>query len=167
MAKRTTRETSALLINEDPLQVIPSLAVAVGLNEAIILQQVHFWLRRDKHVIEGQSWIYNTYENWQTQFPFWSVDTIKRAIHHLEALGILDSTSRFNRNPVDKSKWYTVNYARLNAFATPSTMQDAPSTMQDAPMDDASCPHSQRDLQRDLQRTPLSYPSPRLQGEVF
>lgn len=31
-----------LLINESPLQVLPSLAIQVGLTEAILLQQLHF-----------------------------------------------------------------------------------------------------------------------------
>ena len=34
------RNKSTLLIDEHPLQVQPSLAVAVGLNEAIFMQQV-------------------------------------------------------------------------------------------------------------------------------
>ena len=39
---------SNLLINESPLQVLPTLATYIGLNEAIFLQQVHYWLRIDK-----------------------------------------------------------------------------------------------------------------------
>ena len=35
---------SNLLTQEPPLQVLPSLAVAIGLNEAIVLQQVHYLL---------------------------------------------------------------------------------------------------------------------------
>ena len=34
----------SLLISEPPLQVLPSLAVKIGLNEAIVLQQIHYWL---------------------------------------------------------------------------------------------------------------------------
>jgi len=37
--------SSSLLINESPLQVLPSLAVLVGLNEAIVLQQTHYWIK--------------------------------------------------------------------------------------------------------------------------
>jgi len=42
---------SKLLIDEYPLQVLPSLAVIYGLNEAIILQQVHYWIKDRKAVI--------------------------------------------------------------------------------------------------------------------
>ena len=44
--------TSPLLINEHPLMVLPSLATAVGLNQAIVLQQVHYWLDLNRK-IEG------------------------------------------------------------------------------------------------------------------
>ena len=35
---------SRLLINEPPLIVLPSLAKEIGLNEAIIVQQIQYWL---------------------------------------------------------------------------------------------------------------------------
>ena len=44
------RPTSKLLVDEPPLIVLPSLAVAIGLAEAILLQQIHYWLRQGGHV---------------------------------------------------------------------------------------------------------------------
>ncbi len=41
----STQRHSSLLIEESPLQVLPSLAKAIGLNEAIFAQQLHYWLR--------------------------------------------------------------------------------------------------------------------------
>ncbi|SDN86290.1 hypothetical protein SAMN05443253_12225 [Bacillus sp. OK048] len=35
---------SRLLINEGPVKIIPSLATKIGLNEAVVLQQIHYWL---------------------------------------------------------------------------------------------------------------------------
>ncbi|MFK9094406.1 hypothetical protein [Bacillus salipaludis] len=67
---------SRLLINESPVMIIPSLAAKIGLNEAVVLQQIHYWLGISKHNIEGRTWVYNTYEEWQKQLPFWSVSTI-------------------------------------------------------------------------------------------
>jgi hypothetical protein len=49
MNARPPRTTSRLLIHEPALQVLPSLAVAIGLNEAIFLQQLHYWLVSSKH----------------------------------------------------------------------------------------------------------------------
>ena len=51
----------SLLISEPPLQVLPSLAVKIGLNEAIILQQVHYWLLKSNNIRDGYKWVYNSY----------------------------------------------------------------------------------------------------------
>ena len=105
---------SNLLINEPPLMVLPTLAAKIGLNEAIILQQIHYWLdpRGNKNLKEGKHWVYNSYKDWEKQFPFWSEKTIKRAILALEKRGLLKS-SLYNKNPLDKTKWYTINYSAL------------------------------------------------------
>ncbi|MDQ1000403.1 hypothetical protein QFZ28_000803 [Neobacillus niacini] len=42
---------STLLINEAPLMIVPSLAVKIGMNEAVVLQQIHYWLSISKHKI--------------------------------------------------------------------------------------------------------------------
>ena len=100
-----------LLISEPPLQVLPSLAKRVGLNEAILLQQLHFRSLISSNVRDGHKWIYKTYEEWQEdEFPFWSTDTIKRTIRKLEKDGYIISTSAYNRMKMDKTKWYRINY---------------------------------------------------------
>jgi hypothetical protein len=105
---------SKLLINEPPLQVLPTLAKVIGLNEAIVLQQMQYWLHVSKHQIDGFVWIYNTYEEWQVQFPFWSNDTIYRAIRKLEKLGLIVS-GNYNPTKFDQTKWYRIDYDKLNA----------------------------------------------------
>ena len=110
---------SKLIIEEYPLLVLPSLACAIGLNEAIALQQIHYWLnpRINKNYKEGCFWIYNSYEEWQKQFSFWSVRTIRRIIQSLESNGLLIS-NKFNLNNFDKTKWYTINYILLESLNT-------------------------------------------------
>ena len=103
---------SKLLIGEQPLMVIPSLAVKIGLNEALVLQQIHYWVLSSKHEINGRKWIYNTYKEWNLQFPFWSESTIKRTIHSLQVQGLI-LTGNFNRSKMDKTKWYTIDYQVL------------------------------------------------------
>ena len=50
-----------LLINEPPLQVLPSLAKKLNsVDKAIILQQMHYWLMKSTNVKEGHRWIYNS-----------------------------------------------------------------------------------------------------------
>jgi hypothetical protein len=99
---------SKLLINEKQLQILPSLAVRIGLPEAVVLQQIHYWLCSSHHEIEGRKWVYNTYENWQKQLPFWSVSTVKRMILSLENMGLLISAN-WNASKLDKTKWYSID----------------------------------------------------------
>lgn len=118
---------STLLINEPPLLVSPTLAMHVGLNEAIVLQQVHYWLtlRANKTVFGGRRWVWNTYEQWRKQFPFWSEATIRRIIWRLEEIGLLISGSR---RGFQKIKHYTIDYARLQALSNlnSQSVQDEP-----------------------------------------
>lgn len=104
-----------LLIPEPPLQVLPSLAVAIGLNEAIVLQQLHYWLNKSKHEEEGHRWVYNSYESWHLHFPFWSICTIKRIIHNLEKQGLVIS-GNFNVVKMDKTKWYRIDYEKIQSL---------------------------------------------------
>lgn len=103
---------SSLLVNEKPILILPSLAEKVGLNEAVLLQQIHYWLVRSRHLKEGRKWIYNTYKDWKKQMPFWSHATIGRTIRSLEERGYLVSAN-FNASKMDKTKWYTIDYQKL------------------------------------------------------
>lgn len=116
----------SLLIDEYPLMVLPQLAKAIGLNEAMVLQQVHYWLGKSTHYHENRRWVYNTYDGWQEQFPFWSVSTIQRTIKRLaepyKPKGKKDPLvkrspliliNRFNKHGFDKTNWYTVDRAEV------------------------------------------------------
>ena len=106
---------NSLLINEAPLQVLPTLAAKIGLNEAIVLQQLHYWLVNPKNagkVVDGKKWIFNTYEEWQENFPFWSTRTIARIFASLEQQGIVIS-DQFNKGAYDRTKFYTIDYDML------------------------------------------------------
>lgn len=104
---------SRLLIDEPPLQVLPSLARELGLNEAIMLQQMHYWLIKSSHEFEGAKWFYKTLEDWQTEFPFWSTMTIRRTLTNLEKQKVI-RIGNFNKKKFDKTKWYTIEYQCVN-----------------------------------------------------
>jgi hypothetical protein len=104
---------SNLLINEPPLQVLPSLAKAIGLNEAIMLQQVHYWLHHARVKHDGRMWIYKTFEQWHDQdFSFWSLSTIKRISKNLISMNLL-LVEKLANNSFDRVNHYTVNYEKL------------------------------------------------------
>lgn len=113
---------SNLLINEPPLQLLPSLAKTIGLNEAIILQQLHYWTmnkRIGKVDDNGRKWIRNSIDQWQEDnFPFWSTDTIRRVLSKLETANLIAS-GNLNNSAYDRTLWYSINYDILANCQTP------------------------------------------------
>lgn len=106
-----------LLIDDYPIQVLPKLAKEVGLNEAIFIQQLHYWTNgRASKLIDGKRWIYNTYKDWEDNFPFWSNATIRRTISSCEKQNLI-YVGNYNRAGFDKTKWYAVNYDEIEGMS--------------------------------------------------
>lgn len=103
---------SRLLINEPALQVLPSLAEKIGLNEAIFLQQLHF-LTLPQRLIEGHRYFSTTVDGWLVTFKFWSKRTVERIITSLRNRELIFTTDRFNQDADDRTLWYAVNYVTL------------------------------------------------------
>ncbi len=100
----------SLLFNFRPLVINPELAVRIGLNEAIVLQQVNYWINDKDQGVDygGLRWVFNTYESWAKQFPFWSEDTVKRAFTSLVKQGCLYA-KQLNKSQHDRTNFYTIN----------------------------------------------------------
>ncbi|WP_077619775.1 DnaD domain-containing protein [Bacillus sinesaloumensis] len=101
-----------ILLNDRPLLIPPTLAVLLGTNESIILQQIHYWLKRSKQFKLGRKWVYLTYDQLAEQIPFISKSTIRRTILKLEKQGYL-LPQNFNKLKIDKTKWYSIHYENL------------------------------------------------------
>lgn len=101
----------SLLMPSRPIVINPDLAYSIGLNEAIALQQVNYWLKETTSGLErdGVRWIYNTNEQWLEQFPFWSESTLKRTFTRLKQLGVL-KVEQLNKSQRDMTNYYTINY---------------------------------------------------------
>lgn len=119
---------SKLLIHESPLQILPSLAALIGLNEAIVLQQIHYWIcsSLNKNIVNGRKWVYNTYEDWNKQFPFWGQRTIRVIISSLKEKRLI-TTGTFNKIARDRTTWYTINYDVLNCLDVGNYSDQQPS----------------------------------------
>lgn len=104
---------SKLLLDEYPLIVLPKLATIIGLNEAIFIQQLHYWLCKSKNTVKGLKWSFNSYADLQEQFPFFSLKTIQRTVKNLKnkELILVENLSADKR---DKTNWYTINYDNFN-----------------------------------------------------
>jgi len=139
MAPRKTA-TSSLLINEPPLQALPSLACLVGLDGAVILQQIHYWLQGSDHEADGFIWVYNSYSQWGEQFRWLKPEAIRKQIRALEAAGYLIS-GNFGKHKIDRTKWYRIDYDRLNA-----ALEELPHGAENLPHDTEKFPHGAENL---------------------
>ena len=112
------KNTSKILFNEEPITINRLGAKILGLNEAIVVQQIHYWLeinRRAKiNFYDGRTWTYNTYEKWQREnFDFWSLATLKRIFKKLFNEKIL-LKGNYNSYKYDRTLWVTINYDKLD-----------------------------------------------------
>lgn len=101
----------SLLLKRQPLVISPLLACRIGLNEAIVLQQICYWLEETTSGVEhdGKKWIYNTIEQWNAQFPFWSPDTVKRSLTSLKKRGLVE-VKQLNKSKHDRTNYYAINW---------------------------------------------------------
>lgn len=132
---------SLLFNKEDILLVNRRLAAIIGLNEAIVLQQIHYWVKKKGGGVEHQGlrWVFNSLERWQEQFPFWSQDTVKRALAALKAKGLVrvEKLSEVGR---DRTNYYTIDYKQIALLEASSLHQCSSAdctdaSVQVAPMD--------------------------------
>ncbi len=111
--------SSPLLINESPLQVLPSLAVALGnINEAIILQQIQYWINNPKsgrYGEDGRKYIRDTVKEWHAQFPWLTEKAIRNRLKSLEEKKII-LIANLNKHQYDRTKWYAIDYDVLNSL---------------------------------------------------
>ena len=106
-----------LLFNEHPIVINRKLAKCLGLKEAVVFQQIHYWLEVNKRTKnnfkDDKYWTYNSVKAWhENEFDFLSLRTVERTLQKLEKDGLLESKT-FNKMAGDKTKWYTINYDKL------------------------------------------------------
>lgn len=104
----------SLLMDSNTILLKPKLAVKIGINEAIVVQQVHYWLERSNHDYDGKKWVFNSLDKWCEQFPFWSKRTLERIFKKLEDENIL-IVGNYNKLSFDRTKWYSINYDYLQS----------------------------------------------------
>lgn len=102
----------SILFTRKPIVINAELAERIGLNQAIVLQQLNYWITGTSsgEEFEGRKWVYNTFEAWQAEnFPFWSVDTVKRTFTQLKKAGLID-VEQLRKSQHDHTNFYTINY---------------------------------------------------------
>ena len=85
-----------ILILESPLLILLTLAQQIGLDKAILQQQLHFRLTHQEQERAGMLWYCQTYTNWTKQLPFWYESKSKRLFIKLEKDRLLKSKDKYN-----------------------------------------------------------------------
>lgn len=124
-----------LLIAQPPIQIMPALAEAVGLNEAAVLQVTHYWLTPlvNQHFKDGSYWVQNLVAHLQGRFTFWDEDAIGYMVAQFEQSEVLTVRHETTSDGVPIT-YHTINYDRLEQM---SPAPDAP-FIPDAPMERAN-----------------------------
>jgi hypothetical protein len=110
---------SRLLIDEPPMVLLPSLAMALGgADAALLLQQLHYTAQRIGEADEaGRRWVAASYPELQTLTPWLSERTVRRIAGQLVGRGLLISEQRqAARGDVRNS--YAIDYNAVDSLAT-------------------------------------------------
>jgi hypothetical protein len=111
-----TNDTSKLITPEKPLLIPPLVAAEIGLEAAIILQQIHYFSQNSKHILDdGKRWFYLTLEGWAEKLPFLKMSAIRRAIDKLRQLSLIN-VYRHSQHTWYQANWYTIHLENVKAL---------------------------------------------------
>lgn len=115
--KKEGDNMKTILGDEYPILVDRKLARILGVNEAMVMQHIHYWLVKNEekkvNYKEGRYWTFKSIKQWHDdEFDFWSESTLRRIFISLEEKGLL-LVNNFNKNGFDKTKWYSIDYEKL------------------------------------------------------
>ena len=88
-------------------------AVQYGVEKAVILQNIRFWLEKvkandkDEHKHDGYYWTYNSARAFAEIFPYYNKSKVHRLLTQLEEDGVIIS-GNFNKAGYDRTKWYSM-----------------------------------------------------------
>jgi hypothetical protein len=89
----------------------PVVASRVGVNAAVIYQNILFWTRKNlansKHIRDGKVWTYNSVKALNELFDYLSPAQIRTAIGKLLDAGLIFEANH-NPSAYDRTKWYGV-----------------------------------------------------------
>lgn len=86
------------------------LAREYGVDIAIVVNNIAFWLQKNKankkHIYDGKVWTYNTTKAFTELFPYWTDNQIRRILDNMQKAGIIE-VGNYNATAYDRTKWYT------------------------------------------------------------
>ena len=112
-------------------------AVEYGLDKAILLQHIRFWINqnegKDTHEHNNKVWMFQSASDMAKHYPYWSRQKISRLLREMEDDELIIS-GNFNKLGYDQTKWYTIQCSELNNRKL-YNKQPIPDTKQDTKTD--------------------------------
>jgi len=114
--------SSKVLCNGNGIPVVPEVAEALGLREAILLQQIHYWiLQKENHprqyegsYKDGSYWFYGTFGELAADYPMLGSErTIRRMVDDLSNKRVLIVEKKYEHRG-DHTHWYRINHEVLD-----------------------------------------------------
>lgn len=88
-----------------------SVAVEVGVNAAVVLENIAFWVRANRkagrHKHDGKHWTYGSTRHFAELFDYLSEKQVRGALDKLITCGYVE-TGNFNRSAYDRTRWFTL-----------------------------------------------------------
>lgn len=114
------------LLEEPTLTLYPSLAGTYGLLGALLVQQLHYWLKGPGGIDDdtGTHWVWKTGEEFADELGG-AVDasTVRRELQRLVKDGVVIATDRAKIDrrvdPRNRTKAYRLDYTRFNGATMP------------------------------------------------
>ena len=113
-----------------------NVAKKVGVNKAILLQYIEFWVDKNKAnkvlIYEGKAWVYHTASGFEEIFSYMKANTIAKYLVELEKERYLHSSQNIEKgkNRNNRVKYYTLGDAYFSITEQEAKNQNEPAKNQ-------------------------------------
>ncbi len=136
------KRESSMLYSVPPVTASPLAIAAIGVSEAIIVQQIEYWIKKNqiknRNLYDGRYWTYNTFEELSEQIGM-RPDRIKDVIRRLREKGIV-LVGNYNTNKYDRTNWYSIDYDALDSFLSNDSGKSTPPLWENPTINSAEIP---------------------------
>lgn len=103
----------------------PKIAKSVGINAAVVYQNILFWCEKNKannkHFHDGYYWTYNSIKAWGELIPYLSTRSIRTALDKLVEADLI-IIGNYNKSKYDRTNWFAAKDICHNSEAHLSEM---------------------------------------------
>jgi len=138
------------------------IAKEYGVGCAIILQNIYFWVEKnkanDKHFYNGSYWTYNSKKAFLELFPYFTEKQIRIYLDKLKSEGLVN-TENFNTLPFDRTLWYSLTtkaYALFNKGLTHLPYRANGLAVEGQPIPDNK-PDNKPDINKNIIKSNISF----------